>query len=267
MTVPDRRSAEAPAVAAGADELPPFPGGVGITDLRVYPWPTADDQHGGSPHVHLCCAECYVVVGGRGRLQTLTTRGFAESRLSPGDVVWFTPGTIHRAINDDGELRIVVIMQNGGLPEAGDAVLTLPPPYLADPAAYRDAVRLTDADGVPSADRARARRDLAIEGFTRLRQRCSTGDTTALDEFYAAAAALVRPHLDAWQARWAAGAAELSRRTGAQIEALRRGDHRHLAAAEVSRIARPEQVTLGMCGYLSAYEPLRTNRPSPPEES
>src|SRR3954451_10307920 len=81
--------------------LPEFPGGVGISALRVYPWETADGLCGGSPHVHLCCSECYIVVGGTGRLQTLTAAaGLVESPLHTGDVVWFTPGTIHRAVND-----------------------------------------------------------------------------------------------------------------------------------------------------------------------
>ncbi|MEE6263185.1 cupin domain-containing protein [Plantactinospora sonchi] len=236
--------------------VPPFPGAVGLTGLRVYPWQTEDGLHGGSPHVHLCCTECYVVVGGRGRLQTLTSGGFTESPLAPGDVVWFTPGTIHRAVND-GDLRVVVVMQNGGLPEAGDAVLTLPPEHLVDERTYRRAVSLTDGSGEPSADRARARRDLAVEGFAELRRHAEAGDTGPLDAFYAAAAALVRPQLDIWSRRWTEGPVEVSRQTGEQIEALRRGDHRHLADATVSRIARPDQTTFGMCGFLHAYDPLR----------
>ena len=39
-----------------------------------------------------------------------------------------------------------------------------------------------------------------------------------------AAAALVRPQLDDWQRRWADGPAAVSRQTGEQIAALRRGD-------------------------------------------
>lgn len=236
---------------------PSFPGAVGLTGLQVYPWQTDDGLHGGSPHVHLCCTECYVVTGGRGRLQTLTPGGFTESPLAPGDVVWFTPGTIHRAVND-GDLQVVVVMQNGGLPEAGDAVLTLPPAHLVDPETYRRAVTLTDGSAEPSADRARARRDLAIEGFAELRRHVEAGDTGPLDAFYAAAAALVRPQLDTWSRRWTDGPVAVSRRTGEQIEALRRGDHRHLTEATVSRIARPERTTLGMCGFLHAYDPLRT---------
>ncbi|WP_345606135.1 cupin domain-containing protein [Pseudonocardia adelaidensis] len=244
--------------------MPELPGAVGITALRVYDWEAADGLCGGSPHVHLCCTEGYVVVGGTGRVQTLTTRaagsagfhppragGFAETPLRPGDVVWFTPGTIHRAVND-GDLHVVALMQNSGLPEAGDAVLTLPPEHLADRSTYERAVALNG-----SVERARARRDLAVEGFTLLRERTEAGDPVALEEFFAAAAALVRPQLAGWRERWEQGAAAVSRRTGEQIAALEAGDHSHLRDAAVARMEEPAPVTLGVCGRLSPYDPSR----------
>ena len=234
---------------------PEFPGAVGITALQVYDWEAADGLCGGSPHVHLCCTEGYVVVGGAGRVQTLTATGFAETPLRPGDVVWFTPGAIHRAVND-GDLHVVALMQNSGLPEAGDAVLTLPPEHLTDAETYRRAIALDGPDG-PSPERARARRDLAIEGFAQLRRRSEAGDGAALEAFFAAATALVRPQLSSWWERWERGAAAVSRRTGEQIEALAAGDHSHLRTAAVARIGQPPPVTLGMCGHLAPYDPVR----------
>jgi mannose-6-phosphate isomerase-like protein (cupin superfamily) len=230
----------------------PLPGGVGLTALAVYPWEAADGRCGGAPHVHLCCTECYVVVGGTGRLQTLTADGVGEQPLRPGDVVWFTPGTVHRAVND-GDLQVVVVMQNSGLPEAGDAVLTLPPEHLADRVAYDRATALAGPDGLPSPERARARRDLAVAGFTELVRRTESGDGAALEEFYAAAAALVRPRLGAWRDRWKEGAVAAAERTGLQIDALAAGDHVHLRGARVMRAERPAQDVLGMCGYLAPY--------------
>ncbi|GAB3933934.1 hypothetical protein GCM10027614_06000 [Micromonospora vulcania] len=52
---------------------------------------------------------------------------------------------MHRLVNGGG-LSIVVLMQNSGLPEAGDAVLTFPPDVLADPAAYAAAAALPDGE-------------------------------------------------------------------------------------------------------------------------
>lgn len=112
----------------GFQEIPGFtglPGAVAVSHLRVYDWPAADGVSGGTPHLHLTCSEAYVVTGGRGAVQTLTASGYEVTPLTPGTVAWFTPGTIHRLV-DEGDLRITVLMQNGGLPEAGDAVLTLP---------------------------------------------------------------------------------------------------------------------------------------------
>jgi len=116
-----------------------------VTMLEVYDWIAPDGLRGGSAHVHLASTEGYVVLAGHGRLQTLGTRGYTESELHPGDCLWFTPGIIHRLVNEGG-LRLLVVMSNAGLPEAGDAVLTFPPEILADPAAlegfFAAAVRL-----------------------------------------------------------------------------------------------------------------------------
>jgi hypothetical protein len=40
---------------------------------------------------------------------------------------------------------VVAVMQNSGLPEAGDAVVTFPPDILADPVAYQRAYQLGSA--------------------------------------------------------------------------------------------------------------------------
>lgn len=230
-----------------------LPGGVGLSALRVYPWEALDGLCGGSPHLHLCCTEAYLVISGTGLLQTLTTAGFTETPLGAGDVVWFTPGTIHRAVND-GDLNVIVLMQNSGLPEAGDAVLTFPAEHLADRQAYEAARDLTGPDGTtPSADRARQRRDLAVEGFTALRQAAEAGDERPLQEFHAAAAALVHPLLDDWQQILASGAAAAVDQTAAQLAALASGDHTHLREAGVTRMERPAEETFGMCGFLNAY--------------
>ena len=127
----------------------PFPGGTAVSHLTVYDWRGPDGLHGGSPHVHLACTEGYVVVGGFGRVQTLSAAGFAETVLTPLTVAWFSPGVIHRLVNEQ-DLRIVVMMQNAGLPEAGDAVLTFPSHVLADPAAYARAASLTSGTEVTS---------------------------------------------------------------------------------------------------------------------
>lgn len=241
-------------------DTPLLPAGVGLSRLRVYPWATEDNLHGGSPHLHLTCTECYAVLGGRGELHTLTADGLRRIPLEAGDAVWFTPGTIHRAVNID-DLQVQVVMQNDGLPEAGDAVMTFPAEHLADPAAYGAAFSLGDGSPVERQQRAKARRDLAISGFERLVDDVENGSGEALQEFYRAAAALVAGRLDTWEAAWRAKALAAAEATGEQIAALRRGDIGHLRQASVARIAAPEQDTLGMCGFLAVYPRDRAERP------
>ncbi|MEX0172839.1 cupin domain-containing protein [Streptomyces sp. LMG1-1-1.1] len=222
--------------------MTPLPGGVGISGLTVYDWEAADGLCGGTPHMHLVCSEAYVVIGGEGSVQTLTTSGFADTPLRPGDVVWFTPGTIHRLVNAGG-LRLVVLMQNSGLPEAGDAVFTFPPHVLADPDTYRAAAVLTG----DHAAAARRRRDLALEGFLTLRRE------GGLREFHSAAHRLKSELLDAWWFRWRDGPLAATLATGGQLAALKAGDPSHLDHGEVSRLERPEDPLFGMCGLLHAY--------------
>jgi mannose-6-phosphate isomerase-like protein (cupin superfamily) len=79
-----------------------FPGGTSLSHLDIYADAAPDGVCGGSPHMHLVSTEAYVVVEGRGALQTIDREGFHETELEPGSVVWFTPGTIHRAVNRGG---------------------------------------------------------------------------------------------------------------------------------------------------------------------
>ncbi|MEV4756606.1 cupin domain-containing protein [Micromonospora sp. NPDC049559] len=246
-----------PATGAAAGFPLPLPGGVGISRLCVYDTLAPDGTVGGSPHLHLCCTEAYVVVGGAGLVQTLTLSGYRETPLRPGAVVWFAPGTIHRLVNHGG-LEIVVLMQNSGLPEAGDAVLTLPPELLADPAVYAAAVALPGG-GAPGGDlsAAYARRDLAVRGFERLRGATLDGDPAPLRDFHAAAVRLVGPRVAGWRARWREGALRAAEETGRQLDALARGEAPHLAAADVHELPGPvERGRHGMCGLLDTY-PLR----------
>src|SRR5262249_32052030 len=154
-----------------------------------YDWPAEDGLRGGSPHMHTASSEGYIVSRGTGVLQTLSGDGYREYPLSPGTVLWFTPGTIHRVTTASpaapvGEdLDILVVMQNAGLPEAGDAVFPSPPSVLASQSAYADAASLDS----PLDIAARRRRDLAVSGFLALR----AGGPSALSAFYEAAAKIV----------------------------------------------------------------------------
>lgn len=225
-----------------------FPGGVALSDLQVYDWDAEDGCRGGSPHLHTASSEGYVVIGGSGAVQTLSAAGFAEDRLAPGDVLWFTPGTVHRLING-GDLRLLVVMSNAGLPEAGDAVLTFPAEVLDDPATYEAAATLPTGAG--RADAARARRDLALRGFTELRD----AGPDALAALHRRAVALVRPKVAGWQELWRSTVLGETERTGERLALLAAGDESALAATAVTRVSpTSEERGHGMCGMLRTWE-------------
>lgn len=228
-----------------------FPGGVGVSRLRVYTDRAIDGMPGGSPHLHTVCSEGYLVTSGTGRVQTLTLgEGFRETSLTPGVLLWFDPGTIHRLVND-GDLELVVIMQNSGLPEAGDAVLTFPDEHLSNAERYAAAARLVGSDAASRLTASMARRDLAVEGFSLLRHATASGDLGALLQFHARAAALVADHTDTWRERWRAGAWTSASATSRQLDAIAAADTAYFADAAVHEAEPVER--LGMCGWLRAY--------------
>jgi mannose-6-phosphate isomerase-like protein (cupin superfamily) len=237
-----------------------LPGGIGVTHLRVYDTEGPDGLRGGSPHLHFACSEAYFVVGGQGAVQTLCQSGFQEVPLRPGSIVWFTPGLIHRLINQDGRLEIYVVMENAGLPEHGDSLLTFAPHYLKDERAYLDAASLSATGAVfaNSAEGARHRRDLAVEGFLALRQAFETNGASALSEFYDQAVQLMKVKAFEWRQLWEAGPASTIRRTQSYLDALAAGSGSYLSDGAVCELAvDPENETrkLGFCGTLRPYFP------------
>jgi len=233
-------------------DRPPFPGAIAASHLRVYDTEAPDGLAGGTPHLHTACTEAYWVVAGTGFVQTLTTSGCQEVPLEPGAFVWFTPGTIHRLING-GDLEILVLMQNAGLPEAGDMVITFPPEVVASPEGYAAAAALPEPERTTAGtgDAARARRDLAVPEFLELR-----ADAARLRRFHQAAARLVQPNVADWTKRWRDGPLREVEHTGDLLRALAEADPDHLSDAEVHRLPPPQdERRMGCCGTLGTFLP------------
>jgi mannose-6-phosphate isomerase-like protein (cupin superfamily) len=227
-----------------------FPGGTSVSRLTVYSGGCADGLMGGTPHLHTASTEAYVVVGGRGAVQTIDAGGFRETALEEGSTVWFSPGTIHRAVNR-GDLRVVVVMQNAGLPEAGDAVMTFPPEVVGDAERYRRAATLpVGAPDEVIADAVRRRRDLAVEGFLELRRAVERGDPGPLDALYDSAVALVRPKVAGWRETWEQTVLREAEHTGRVLEALAEGDGSHLRRSSLVDAPPSPDERWGMCGRL-----------------
>ncbi|MBP1137392.1 mannose-6-phosphate isomerase-like protein (cupin superfamily) [Arthrobacter sp. PvP023] len=235
-----------------------FPGATGLSEVSIYDWPGADGAAGGTPHLHTASTEAYVVQQGTGRLETLDSRGFTSTPLAPGVVLWFTPGTVHRAINDSGDLVVLVVMQNAGLPENGDAVMTFPPGHLADAGAYRRAaaLELTDADAGVAAgeDAARRRRDLALEGYFALKEAVLETGPGALAGFHAAAAQLVNSKTGRWADFLAGGAARQAEITRKQLRSLDTAESFYLQEARTTMGKRKTRRMYGMCGRIQTWE-------------
>ncbi len=232
-----------------------LPGGVGLTHLRVYDSVAPDGLRGGSAHVHFSCTEAYYILRGRGRVQTLSCEGFAEFDLEVGSVTWFSPGVIHRLVNE-GELEILVVMQNAGLPEAGDFVLAFEADELRNPARYSELAALSSHGEVYAStdEAATRRRDRTIDGFCFWRARFEAEGLSALDEFYGLGLNIVAPKLESWREVWRQAPLVAATQTGEQLDALESGDIAHLRRGTANTLASPsENRKWGMCGTLGVY--------------
>jgi len=239
-------------------KIPPIPGAIGLTHLKVYTSEGPDGLRGGCPHMHFTCTESYLVLSGKGSVQTLGVNGFEEVHLEAGKLIWFTPGVIHRLINSDGKLELLVMMQNAGLPEAGDHVLCFPQNILADKKTYFKEASLALAEGLifsAGEEAAFNRRDLAIKGFNKLRERMTTQGASAMSDFYRAAIEIVRPNLKHWRSVWEKSALAVTQSTGKQLESLDQGKTDYLADGRVYTLQAPDgEPKLGFCGWLTPYK-------------
>jgi hypothetical protein len=207
--------------------------------------------------MHFACSEAYLVINKRGSVQTLSSEGFREVPLRAGSLVWFTPGLIHRLINEDGHLEIFAVMENGGLPEHGDSVFTFPFEYLQDEDFYYQVASLGRAESVFPNDReaSRRRRDLAVEGFLVLRAELGKG---ALQDFYRQTVRLMGSKESLWRSIWEAGPVSTIRRTKTFLDQLNVGASDYLNDGRVFEIPvdpEHEDRKLGMCGTLRPYLP------------
>jgi mannose-6-phosphate isomerase-like protein (cupin superfamily) len=234
-------------------QLPPalrMPGAILMSRLKVYETPTPDGQIGGTPHVHLVCTEMYFVLSGSGAVELLDKDGFRRVELRPYEALLFTPGTIHRLINPNRDLEILVMMQNSGLPERGDNVVTFTNELLSDDSSYADAMR------VSSIDDAYRRRDRGVEGFLQLKAAFETSaeeGLAALERFYQQAAARTSGVQAQWREMVEQGALAEAQTSLAQLDQLAENDTSYLLNNGVGLVQPPESPALGFCGHLNRY--------------
>ena len=227
-----------------------LPGAVAMTRLKVYDSATPDGQRGGTPHIHLVSTELYYVLAGRGAVEMIDGSGFSRVDIPPFSALAFAPGTIHRLINLDGALEILVLMQNSGLPERGDSVACFDEAFLATDAAFADAMR------VETLEEAYRRRDRGVEGFNRLKAVFADDPEqgrAALRRFYVLAAERRASLFSGWDSVIEAGAGAAVRDSLTRLDALKRGDTGALMQAQHQLVPAGDPRQLGFCGHLHRY--------------
>jgi mannose-6-phosphate isomerase-like protein (cupin superfamily) len=227
-----------------------MPGATLMSRLKVYDTPAADGQRGGTPHVHLVCSEMYVVLAGSGAVEMIDANGFSCVTLGQHDALLFSPGTIHRLINPNGDLEILVIMQNSGLPERGDNVVCFSDEWLSSDDAYTEAMR------VQTIEDAYQRRDRGVEGFMRLKTAFETDPAigqTALQNFFQKAEARTAPFRAEWERIIREGALYEAQTSLSRLESLHNGGIDYLMQTQHQIIPTGEPQKLGFCGHLYRY--------------
>jgi mannose-6-phosphate isomerase-like protein (cupin superfamily) len=221
--------------------------GIGLTELTVYDQrPAPDGRMSGSPHVHAVTDEGYYVMRGKGRVELHDLKdGFRTVDLLPGRYVQFPPGTLHRLVNDD-HLVLLVIMGNAGLAERGDARIYFGKAVDDDPAEFARLTGLAKTNGLEGA---LDRRDAAIRAYGRLVDLWATDRTAYFAELarfigvHMRAAAGLRP---SFAKAVEAGPVAWGERFEKRVESLPG------PAGEGAPILHipPDSTTLGMCGVL-----------------
>jgi mannose-6-phosphate isomerase-like protein (cupin superfamily) len=228
----------------------PLPGSIAISRLQVYDTPDPDGQRGGTPHVHLLCAEMYFALEGSGAVELIDGNGFSCVELRPYTALSFSPGTIHRLINSSGDLQILVIMQNSGLPERGDNVVVFSEAWLNNDDKFREAMSVT------SVTDAYQRRDRGVEGFLQLKaafDKDLESGRAALLRFFTLAEQRTAHFRPEWRQIVQGGAGAALQRSLDQLQSLQNADISYLLRTQHQLIPAREPSAIGFCGRLDRY--------------
>jgi mannose-6-phosphate isomerase-like protein (cupin superfamily) len=228
-----------------------LPAGIGLTHIKVYDTPGPDGVISGGAHIHLVCSEIYYALQGTGQIELLSMDGPETIDLIPGKAVFFRPGTFHRVLNPNKNLEVLAIMQNGGLPERGDFVMSFPPEILNNPTTYAQSLR---AATLPDALR---RRDLSLKGYLDLKAafgRAMDEGREALRAFYRSAQRLIAPKVDGFEWVLKVGAQAEVKTSLDACDFVKAGRIDYLensAHAAIYPLDMPAHN--GMCGQLHSY--------------
>jgi hypothetical protein len=192
----------------------------------------------------------YFVLRGSGFVEMIDSSGFSRVELKEHSALVFSPGTIHRLVNPKGDMEILVVMANSGLPERGDNVVTFKKDILLDPALFKAAIKVeTETD-------AKRRRNEGVEGFLELKaafDHSPQDGRQALEEFYQLAIDRTAFARADWRDIVTDGALSEVRASMNQLNQLDNVTTRYLYDAQHHVIHPSAYSKLGFCGHLNRY--------------
>ena len=225
-----------------------MPGAILTTRLKVYDTAGPDGQFGGTPHLHLCCTEMYFVIGGSGSVEIIDPTGFSVVELPLHAAYIFSPGTIHRLINPRKDLELFIMMQNSGLPERGDNLVTFTDEIMQSQDKFAAAMK------VQSVEDGYRRRDQGVAGFLELKKAFQQGKgLVALQRFYDLAAKRTSNRQAEWRDVVTEGALAEARHSLAILDELAQGKTDYLAETQQHLVLSQPHSTVGFCGHLNRY--------------
>ncbi len=233
--------------------MPPklrMPGATLTTRLKVYDTTGPDGQRGGTPHMHLLCSEMYFVLSGSGFVEMIDWQGFSRHPLQAHTALIFSPGTLHRLINPEADLELFIIMQNSGLPERGDNVVSFSSDILSSHARYQKAMKVSNLE------EALFRRNQGVEGFLELKAAFATSlaeGQQALKAFFELATARTKHLFTFWQQTIKHGALHEAQLSLEHLSDLANGKFAYLEQAQHFGIMPGDFKTPGFCGVLNRY--------------
>lgn len=227
-----------------------MPGATLTTRLKVYDTAGPDGQIGGTPHLHLCCTEMYFVTGGNGSVEIIDSTGFSIVELPLHAAYIFSPGTIHRLINPGKDLELFIVMQNSGLPERGDNVVTFNGEIMQSQDKYAAAMK------VHAVEDGYRRRDQGVAGFLELKkafEQSGQEGLAALHRFHGLAAKRTASRQAEWRSVVTGGALAEAQRSLAMLDALAQEETGYLNGTQQHLVLPKAYSAVGFCGRLDRY--------------
>lgn len=225
-----------------------MPGATLATRLKVYDSPAPDGQIGGAPHMHLLCSEMYFVIGGSGAVEVIDADGFSRVELPLHSSFIFGPGILHRLLNPNRDLELLILIQNGGLVGRGDHIVTFPADVMSNDDAYAQAMNGT------TLEQAQQRRDQGVQGFLEIKTAFEQGllaGRVALEAFYKAAAERTASRRAEWREVITGEALSEAQETLHHADRLAQGNVNYLLRSQHFFIQPAPYLNAGFSGQLS----------------